>query len=130
MVGCLSPSTAAENQIVNQLLSGVVAVSANTGGYCLARQGLPAQMVPEPARQTEILMNRYTPQEYSSDHSVEFSEPTSSRLSKNGDGRQAHLDFVSSEWSGSRCSCIIKAGFRIFTDRPISAKFPVRSQHV
>jgi hypothetical protein len=48
--------------IVNQLLSGVAAVSANTGGYCLARQRLPVEMVRELARQTGTLMNKHTPQ--------------------------------------------------------------------
>lgn len=57
-----SCQNAVNEAIVNQLLSGVAAVSANTGGYCRARQRLPVQMVRELARQTGILMNKHTPQ--------------------------------------------------------------------
>jgi len=56
-----SCQNAVNEAIVNQLLSGVAAVSANTGGYCLARQRLPVEMVRELARQTGALMNQHTP---------------------------------------------------------------------
>ena len=57
-----SCQNAVNEAIVNQLLGGVAAVSANTGGYCLARQRLPLEMVSELARQAGVLMNRQTPQ--------------------------------------------------------------------
>ncbi len=57
-----SCQNAVNEAIVNQLLSGTAAVSANTGGYCLARQRLPAEMVRELARQAGALMNERTPQ--------------------------------------------------------------------
>jgi len=56
-----SCQNAVNEAIVNQLLSGVAAVSANTGGYCLARQRLPTEMVCALARQTGLLMNEHTP---------------------------------------------------------------------
>jgi hypothetical protein len=56
-----SCQNAVNEAIVNQLLSGAEAVSANTGGYCLARQRLPVQMVRELARQSGVLMNEHTP---------------------------------------------------------------------
>jgi len=59
-----SCQNAVNEAIVNQLLSGVAAVSANTGGYCLARQRLPVEMVRELARQTGVLMDQHTPQEW------------------------------------------------------------------
>jgi hypothetical protein len=61
----LSPDSSCQNAvneaIVNQLLSGEAASSANTGGYCLARQRLPTRMVSELARKTAILMGEHTP---------------------------------------------------------------------
>lgn len=57
-----SCQNAVNEAIVNQLLSGVAAASANTGGYCLARQRLPTEMVRELARQSGALLNRHTPQ--------------------------------------------------------------------
>ena len=57
-----SCQNAVNEAIVNQLLGGVAAVSANTGGYCLARQRLPLEMVSELVRQAGVLMNRQTPQ--------------------------------------------------------------------
>lgn len=57
-----SCQNAVDEAIVNQLLSGEVASSANTGGYCLARHRLPMQMVRELARQTGSLLNKHTPQ--------------------------------------------------------------------
>lgn len=57
-----SCQNAVNEAIVNQLLSGTAAVSANTGGYCLARQRLPAEMIRGLARQTGTLMNERTPQ--------------------------------------------------------------------
>jgi len=47
--------------IVNRLLSGLAADSANTGGYCRARQRLPTDMVRDLARQTGVLLNEHTP---------------------------------------------------------------------
>ncbi len=55
-----SCQNAVNEAIVNQLLSGASAVSANTGGYCLARQRLPLEMVRALGRQTGILMNQHT----------------------------------------------------------------------
>jgi hypothetical protein len=57
-----SCQNAVNDAIVNQLLSGLAAASANTGGYCLARQRLPTEMVCELARQTGALLNKRTPQ--------------------------------------------------------------------
>lgn len=57
-----SCQNAVNEAIVNQLLSGVAAASANTGGYCLARQRLPTAMVRELARQSGSLLNQHTPQ--------------------------------------------------------------------
>jgi hypothetical protein len=47
--------------IVNRLLSGLPADSANTGGYCRARQRLPQEMVRELAQQTGALLSEHTP---------------------------------------------------------------------
>jgi Transposase DDE domain len=62
----LSPDGSCQNAvneaIVNQLLSGEAASSANTGGYCLARQRLPVELVSELARQTGTVMDKHTPQ--------------------------------------------------------------------
>ncbi|MHB8348257.1 MAG: transposase, partial [Acidiferrobacterales bacterium] len=57
-----SCQNAVNEAIVNQLLSGVAAVSANTGGYCQARDRLPLDLVRELGRQTGIMMNEHTPQ--------------------------------------------------------------------
>ena len=57
-----SCQNAVNEAIINQLLQGVSAVSANTGGYCLARQRLPIDLVRELARQTGVLMDAHTPQ--------------------------------------------------------------------
>jgi hypothetical protein len=57
-----SCQNALDEAIINQLLPGADAVSANTAGYCLARQRLPLPMVQELARQTGEMMNRHTPQ--------------------------------------------------------------------
>ena len=59
-----SCQNAVNEAIVNQLLSGASAVSANTGGYCLARQRLPVEMVRALARQSGMLMNQHTPPEW------------------------------------------------------------------
>ena len=59
-----SCQNAVNDAIVDQLLSGLAAASANTGGYCLARQRLPTEMVCELARQTGALLNKRTPQEW------------------------------------------------------------------
>jgi hypothetical protein len=55
-----SCQNAVNEAIVNQLLSGEAAASANTSGYCLARQRLPVEMVRELARQTGSLLNQHT----------------------------------------------------------------------
>ncbi len=47
--------------LVNRLLSGMSVGSANTGGYCIARQRLPQEMVSTLARQTGALLGVYTP---------------------------------------------------------------------
>ena len=57
-----SCQNAVNEAIVNQLLSGADAVSANTGGYCLARQPLPIDLVRELARRCGVMMNKHTPQ--------------------------------------------------------------------
>ena len=45
-----SCQNAVNEAIVNQLLEGAEAVSANTGGYCQARQRLPIDLARELAR--------------------------------------------------------------------------------
>lgn len=57
-----SCQNAVNEAIVNRLLSGLPADSANTGGYCRARQRLPEEMVRELARQTGALMSAHTPE--------------------------------------------------------------------
>ena len=57
-----SCQNALNEAIINQLLIGLAAVSANTGGYCLARQRLPTEMVRQLARQAGMLMTQHTPQ--------------------------------------------------------------------
>jgi hypothetical protein len=52
---------AVDEAIVNRLLSGLPADSANTGGYCRARQRLPTDMVRALARQTGALLSELTP---------------------------------------------------------------------
>jgi hypothetical protein len=52
---------AVDEAIVNRLLSGLPADSANTGGYCRARQRLPTDMVRDLARQTGALLSELTP---------------------------------------------------------------------
>ena len=49
-----SCQNAVNEAIVNDLLSGLAAASANTGGYCLARQRLPTLMASELARQAGV----------------------------------------------------------------------------
>ena len=51
---------AVNEAIINQLLRGSEAVSANTGGYCQARERLPTDLVRELARGCGLLMNRRT----------------------------------------------------------------------
>jgi hypothetical protein len=46
---------------VNRLLIGLSADSANTGGYCRARQRLPVEMVRALAKQTGALLGEHTP---------------------------------------------------------------------
>jgi hypothetical protein len=57
-----SCQNAVNEAIVNQLLHGADAVSANTGGYCQARQRLPIDLVRELAQQTGAMMTNQTPQ--------------------------------------------------------------------
>jgi hypothetical protein len=52
---------AVNEAIVNRLLSGLSANSANTGGYCKARQRLPTDLVRELVRQTGALLGKHTP---------------------------------------------------------------------
>ena len=59
-----SCQNAVNEAIVNQLLSGASAVSANTGGYCLARQRLPLEMIRALGRQTGVLLNQHTPPDW------------------------------------------------------------------
>lgn len=57
-----SCQNAVDEAIVNRLLNGVTDVgSANTGGYCHARQRLPIEMVRQLARQTGALLTNHTP---------------------------------------------------------------------
>jgi Transposase DDE domain len=57
-----SCQNAVNEAIINQLLQGAEAVSANTGGYCQARQRLPIDLVRELARQSGVMMNNHTSQ--------------------------------------------------------------------
>lgn len=50
--------------IVNRLLTGLPAMSANTGGYCRARARLPLEMIRTLTRSTAGAMTRLTPQEW------------------------------------------------------------------
>jgi len=52
---------AVNEAIVNRLRSGLPADSANTGGYCKARQRLPTDLVRDLARQTGALLSEHTP---------------------------------------------------------------------
>lgn len=52
---------AVNEAVVNRLLSGLSAGSANTGGYCRARQRLPTDMVRELARLTGAELSEHTP---------------------------------------------------------------------
>ncbi len=51
---------AVNEAIINQLLQGSKAVSANTGGYCQARDRLPTDLVRQLARRCAALMNQHT----------------------------------------------------------------------
>ncbi len=46
---------------VNRLLSGLPMFGASTGGYCLARQRLPLEMIKILAQQIGALLNAHTP---------------------------------------------------------------------
>lgn len=48
--------------IVSRLVSGMSAVSASTGGYCIARQRLPQQMVSELVQHSGRLLSERTPE--------------------------------------------------------------------
>ena len=52
---------AVDEALVNRLLSGMVVGSANTGGYCIARQRLPQEMVSALAREVAALLGTHTP---------------------------------------------------------------------
>ena len=56
-----SCQNAVNEALVNRLLSGMSVGSANTGGYCIARQRLPQEMVSTLARETAALLGTYTP---------------------------------------------------------------------
>lgn len=56
-----SCQNAVNEAIVERLLSWLPAGSASTGGYCLARQRLPEEMVSALARQTASLLTAHTP---------------------------------------------------------------------
>lgn len=57
-----SCQNAVNEAIVNRLLIGLPAGSADTGAYCRARLRLPEKMLCELARQTGVLLNEYTPE--------------------------------------------------------------------
>jgi hypothetical protein len=57
-----SGQNAVNEAIVNQLLQGADAVSANTGGYCQARERLPLELVREMGRRCGLMMDKHTPQ--------------------------------------------------------------------
>jgi hypothetical protein len=46
---------------VNRMLNGLSTVGSSTGGYCLARQRLPLEMLRSLARQTGMLLSSHTP---------------------------------------------------------------------
>lgn len=52
---------AVNEALVDRLVSGLPAGSANTGGYCRARQRLPTDMVRELVRLTGTLLSEHTP---------------------------------------------------------------------
>ncbi len=57
-----SCQNAVNEAIVNRVLSGLGAGSANTGAYCEARKRLPQEMARALARQTAALLNAHTPE--------------------------------------------------------------------
>lgn len=59
-----SCQNAVNEAVINRLLSGLPAGSANTGSYCEARKRMPQEMARELARQTSALLNTHTPQEW------------------------------------------------------------------
>jgi hypothetical protein len=56
-----SCQNAVNEALVNRLLSGMVVGSANTGGYCIARQRLPQEMVSALASEVAALLGTHTP---------------------------------------------------------------------
>lgn len=56
-----SCQNAVNEAVINQMLSGLTMASANTGGYCLARQRLPLEMVSTLARHSGALLGEQTP---------------------------------------------------------------------
>jgi hypothetical protein len=59
-----SCQNAVNQAIVHRLLSGMDPGSVNTGGYCIARQRLPQQMVCTLGRQSGALLSAHTPQKW------------------------------------------------------------------
>lgn len=59
-----SCQNAVNEVVVNRLVSGMHAGSVNTGGYCIARQRLPQEMVCTLARQTGKLLSTHTPKDW------------------------------------------------------------------
>lgn len=49
---------------VNRLLNGLSTAGSGTGGYCLARQRLPLEMIRTLARQTGVLLSSHTPRKW------------------------------------------------------------------
>lgn len=59
-----SCQNAVNEAIVNRVLSGLPAGSANTAAYCEARKRLPQEIARELSRQTAGLLSEHTPQEW------------------------------------------------------------------
>ena len=59
-----SCQNAVNEAAVNRLASGMKTGSVNTGGYCIARQRLPQEMVCTLARQTGELLVTHTPEDW------------------------------------------------------------------
>jgi len=59
-----SCQNAVNQAVVNRLMNGLQAGSVKTGGYCIARQRLPLEMVCTLARQTGELLSTHTPKDW------------------------------------------------------------------
>lgn len=59
-----SCQNAVNEVVVKRLMNGMHAGSVNTGGYCIARQRLPQEMVCTLARQTGELLSAHTPKDW------------------------------------------------------------------